>query len=60
MADLRNKLKTASFSNQSLQDILKSCSVAIELISVEPYTGAIRQHFKNDCSCKSTIGVTHA
>jgi PAS domain-containing protein len=41
MADLRNKLKTASFRNQSLQDILKSCSVAIELISVEPYTGAI-------------------
>ena len=41
MADLRNKLKTASFRNQSLQDILKSCSAAIELISVEPYTGGI-------------------
>ena len=41
MADLRNKLKTASFRNQSLQDILKSCSVAIELISVEPYAGGI-------------------
>ena len=41
MADLRNKLKTASFKNQSLQDILKSCSVAIELISVESYTGGI-------------------
>lgn len=41
MADLRNKLKTASFRNQGLQDILKSCSKAIELITVEPYNGKV-------------------
>lgn len=52
MADLRNKLKTASFRNQSLQDILKSCSKAVELITVERYFGAIH-------NTKITLKMNH-
>ncbi len=41
MPDLRLNLKNASFRNKGLQDILKSCTQAIEVITVEPYTGRI-------------------
>jgi hypothetical protein len=52
MADLRYKLKTASFRNQSLQDILKSCSKAVELITVERYFGAVH-------NTKITLKMNH-
>ena len=38
---LRRSLKNINSNNQSLQDILKSCSKATEVLSVEPYNGGI-------------------
>lgn len=38
---LRRSLKNISSNNQSLQDILKSCSKATEVLSVEPYNGKV-------------------
>ena len=36
---LRRSLKNINSRNQSLQDIVKSCSKATEVLSVEPYNG---------------------
>lgn len=38
---VRTKLKTASSKNQGLQDILKSCSRGMEILSVEKHVGGI-------------------
>lgn len=38
---IRTKLKTASSKNQGLQDILKSCSRGMEILSVDKHTGGI-------------------
>lgn len=38
---IRTKLKTASSKNQGLQDILKSCSRGMEILSVEKHVGGI-------------------
>lgn len=38
---VRTKLKTVSSKNQGLQDILKSCSRGMEILSVEPHVGGI-------------------
>lgn len=41
MTELRKKLRSVSSKNQSLQDILRSCGDAKEILSVEPHEGGI-------------------
>lgn len=66
---LRNKLKSISYRNQSLQDILKSCSKGDQVMSVSPVsngihntklilklkTGEKRVHFYNRLDIKNII-----
>ena len=41
LPQLRRSLKNINSNNQSLQDIVKSCSKATEVLSVEPYNGKV-------------------
>ncbi len=41
LPQLRRSLKNINSRNQSLQDIVKSCSKATEVLSVEPYNGKV-------------------
>lgn len=41
LPQMRVNLRNLSSNNQSLQDIIKSCILATEVISVEPYDGKI-------------------
>lgn len=41
LPQVRINLKNISSNNQSLQDIVKSCTLATEVISVEPYDGKV-------------------
>ena len=41
LPQLRRSLKNINSHNQSLQDIVKSCSKATEVLSVEPYNGKV-------------------
>lgn len=38
---LRNKLSTISFKNESLQDLLKTCNESIEVLNIESIYGAL-------------------
>lgn len=41
LPQLRRNLKNTNSHNKSLQDIVKSCSKATEVLSVEPYNGKV-------------------
>ena len=69
MTELRTKLRNVSSKNQGLQDILRSCSEAKEILSVETHEGGVhntkltllmkngeeRVHFYNRVELKNTI-----
>lgn len=51
MPELRKKLRTVSGKNIALQDILRSCGEAVEVISVEKLTGGVH-------NTKSVLAMT--
>ena len=69
MPELRKKLRTVSSKNRALQDILRSCGYAVEVVSVEKLTGSVhntktilnmpdgqqRVHFYNRVPIQNTI-----
>ena len=44
MTELRNKLRSISFKNKGLQSVLRSCSGAVEILSVEQHKGGIHNN----------------
>lgn len=69
MPELRKKLRTVSSKNRALQDILRTCGDAVEVVSVEKLTGSVhntktilnmpdgqqRVHFYNRVPIQNTI-----